>query len=153
MHRPRKRWNRAVLQSGTIWDMKRNLVARTLRSTDIKPGRISSISFSSNGLLLVAAIESFQPNSAGAYVWEVTSGKQIAKLDSAVDAAFSPDGNTLATVSTDGVAHLLDPEGLKERCHFDTDHSSTVTYSPDSKWVVTGGGTAKASVWSNPPCQ
>jgi WD40 repeat protein len=142
-------------RTGTIdiWNMKRNLEARTLRSTEIKPGRITSISFSPDGLLLVAAIESFQPDSAGVYVWEVTSGKQIAKLDSAVDAAFSPDGNTLATVNTDGVAHLLDPGGWRERCHFATDNSSTVTYSPDSKWVVTGGGTAAASVWSNPPCR
>jgi WD40 repeat protein len=136
-----------------IWDMSPTLKTRSFMSSQAKSGRVSSISFSPDGLLLAAAIESFESDNEGAYVWELKSSKQILKLDSVVDAAFSLDGKTLATVTANGVVHLLDVAGWRERCSFNADHSSTVTFSPDSKWFVTGGGTAAASVWNSPPCQ
>src|SRR5262249_48251881 len=98
-------------------------------------------------------------------LWDLTRGEEFAKLEGHTgkisDAAFSPDGRILATSSNDGtrlwnVTRMLDDY---LRFHKVAEHQAvqlleghqgsvtSVTFSPDSRRLATGGADATVSLW------
>jgi RNA polymerase sigma factor (sigma-70 family) len=79
------------------------------------------------------------------YVWDVATGRAVATLaagprNGAANAAFAPDGRTLATASADGVVRLWEVATWKVRAEF-RGHRHRVTalaFGPDGR-LFTGG--------------
>jgi WD40 repeat protein len=81
--------------------------------------------------------------------WEAATGKEVRRIKAheydIVSIAFSPDGKSLASGARDFTLKLWDVENGKEvrrvtETYLDTDPGYTVTFTPDGKAVVSGGG-------------
>jgi RNA polymerase sigma factor (sigma-70 family) len=113
---------------------------RSMRSQD---GR----AFSPDGRFLVDWAENPFGSSRmdHVYVWEAATGRAVATLDfgprhGAANAAFSPDGRTLATASADGVVRLWEVRTWKVRAEFrgHRDRVTALAFGPDGR-LFTGG--------------
>jgi WD40 repeat protein len=63
--------------------------------------------------------------------------------------AFSPDGNTIATASTDGTARLWDVQTGRELRRF-VGHTAGVEnmiFSPDGRYIATASDDGTARLW------
>lgn len=92
-------------------------------------------------------------------LWDPIKGIQIAKLQGSAgaisDVAFSSDGRLIATVggkendSRVGEAKLWDVKTQREKAILEasTDRAWCVGFSPDGKWLATGGFDGRARVW------
>jgi hypothetical protein len=79
------------------------------------------------------------------YVWDAATGRAVATLaggprPGAANAAFAPDGRTLATASADGVIRLWEVATWKVRAEFrgHRDRITAVAFGPDGR-LFTGG--------------
>jgi WD40 repeat protein len=79
------------------------------------------------------------------YVWDAATGRAVATLTAgarpgATDAAFAPDGRTLATASADGVVRLWETATWKVRTEFrgHRDRVTALAFGPDGR-LFTGG--------------
>jgi len=127
---------------------------RDIRSPD---GR----AFSPDGRLLVDWAEN--PFGRGrmdhVYVWEAATGRAVATLTSgprpgAANAAFAPDGRTLATASADGIIRLWETTTWKVRAEFrgHRDKVTALAFGPDGR-LFTGGLDTVVLAWDVRPPQ
>jgi len=79
------------------------------------------------------------------YVWDATTGRAVATLaasprSGATNAAFAPDGRTLATASADGIVRLWETATWKVRTEFrgHRDRVTALAFGPDGR-LFTGG--------------
>lgn len=111
---------------------------------------VMNVAFSGDGRRFVTAswVE-------GASVWDAASRERIATFarkpgtvtGSAV--ALSPDGATVAFVTTDGKLHLWDVATQRELVQFLSDDStiSSLAFSPDGKTLASAHSDRKARLW------
>ncbi len=113
---------------------------RRMRSPD---GR----AFSPDGRFLVDWAENpYGPSKMDhVYVWDAATGRAVAGLaagprNGAANAAFAPDGRTLATASADGVVRLWETATWKVRAEFrgHRDRVTALGFGPDGR-LFTGG--------------
>ena len=109
--------------------------------------------FSPDGRLLVDWAENPLGRSRmdHVYVWDAATGRAVATLAAgprpgATNAAFAPDGRTLATASADGVVRLWEVATWKVRAEFrgHRDRVTAVAFGPDGR-LFTGGSTPSSS--------
>jgi WD40 repeat protein len=120
-----------------------------------KPGRaIEAHSETVEGLAISPDSRSLASVSrdGGTKIWEIESGKLL--LAEAQrhphGVAYSPDGRRLVTNSSGEVVLWNLARGERERTMRTNSiqpHIATLTYSPDSKWVATGGGPGLVDLW------
>ena len=109
----------------------------------------ASVDFSPNGSRIVSAANNM------AYVWDVPSLKQTIALkghtDEVQSAAFSPDGNHIATASFDTTVRIWDSASGQEKVVLNHESIVTfVTFSPDGAFVVCDGRRGAAGVCGGP---
>lgn len=138
-----------------VWDLQSGQILKEFKHDD----RVNAIAFSKDGSLLATA-----SSDRSARVWEWPSGRQAARLEhgsqavrsslddalslesngEVLDVAFSPDGQFLATASSDLTARVWGKSswsGNDASEDFRMIHQSVVNsaaFSPDSKYLATG---------------
>ena len=103
----------------TVWDLASG---ETVRHWDWPKGRdphstVESLGFTPDGNRLAAAV--FRQNLA--YLWDMTTGKQVAELkhSEVYGLSFSPNGKTLATAGWDSIVRFWDAESGKRVREFE----------------------------------
>ncbi len=119
--------------------------AQTFGNRRMKP--MDGRAFSPDGRFLVDWAENPLGRSRmdHVYVWEAATGRAVATLAAgprpgATNAAFAPDGRTLATVSADGIVRLWEAATWTVRAEFrgHRDRVTAVAFGPDGR-LFTGG--------------
>lgn len=123
------------------------------KSLDV-PESVRSLAFTPDGSTLAAAggnTEDF-----AIHLWDVASGQEIGTLGGhggiVWNVAFSPDGQMLASVSSDGTAKIWDWRNgdLLKTLDF-PDQVGSVSFSPDGQALAVGGlddlQSLKAAIW------
>jgi WD40 repeat protein len=104
-------------------------------------GGVGGLTFSPDGSLIVAGYIDREANKPKVYIWEVATGKAIAKFENLPGSAsrylaFSPDGKTLV-VNCGGPILLLDPIGGKEIDRWEGSGSDgPVAFADEGKTVL-----------------
>jgi serine/threonine protein kinase len=148
-------WSVAISQDGKIvaasagmWDQPGeigvwNLATREPLQHFTEELGVASIALSPSGKLLASGSWT-----GHARVYDWASGKQLFDfpVEGVARVAFSPDGQLLATVTEDKTAQLWDLVGGKLLADLQGDlfRFHCVTFSPDGKRVLAGGGDWKA---------
>ncbi|CAD8188100.1 unnamed protein product [Paramecium octaurelia] len=129
-------------QSICLWDVKTGKI----KSIIIGEGDLKSLCFSSNITLAYSSRE-FE------YLWNLKTGKQIAKLDGHLDylnsICFSPDFTTQASGSSDNSIRLQDVRTGKQIAKLDG-HSSggtSICYSPDGPTLASDSDDNSFRLW------
>src|SRR5439155_4522896 len=119
--------------------------AATFGNRRMKP--MDGRAFSPDGRLLVDWAENPLGRSRmdHVYVWDAATGRALATLAAglplgATNAAFAPDGRTLATASADGIVRLWEVATWKVRAEFrgHRDRVTALAFGPDGR-LFTGG--------------
>jgi RNA polymerase sigma factor (sigma-70 family) len=119
--------------------------AQTFGNRQMKP--MDGRAFSPDGRFLVDWAENPLGRSRmdHVYVWDTATGRAVATLadgprPGATNAAFAPDGRTLATASADGVVRLWETATWSVRAEFrgHRDRVTAVAFGPDGR-LFTGG--------------
>lgn len=126
-------------------DLERGERARKLFKKSLQWGLLKTAAV----LFLIALV-----TTAGAAALSVSEEWEAEKLSdghtkAARQAAFSPDGKRLVTVSEDSTVIVWDFD-RRERLATLYDHTAnvnTVAYSPDGKWFVTGSEDSEVILW------
>jgi RNA polymerase sigma factor (sigma-70 family) len=107
---------------------------------------LQDLVFSADGKRLVAGINRAGPPAASVFVWDVSRGKLMRRLDGlpplSAPVVLAPDGRTLAAASPDGTVTLWETATGKERVRLRTGVAGPLTalaYSPDSALLVAAG--------------
>jgi WD40 repeat protein/tRNA A-37 threonylcarbamoyl transferase component Bud32 len=138
-----------------IWDATTGREIHTLLG---HTGPVGSVAFSPDSRRLASASRPLDSartfNKPGEIkVWDVTSGKETLHLEGHTAAilmvVFSPDGQRLASASTDNTARLWDATTgnllLTFRGH--TDQVSEVAFSPDGRRLASSSADQTLKVW------
>jgi WD40 repeat protein len=138
------------LQSIRLRDPASTRLVRTLRGE----ASIFSIDFSTDGQYLAAA-----QMDARLRIWRVDSGDMLASWRAGENpnaflwnAVFNADGSRVAAVSSLGWVYLWSfPQGeLRAAFQAHKRAASSVSFSPDGRWLVTGGLDARIRLWELP---
>ncbi len=110
-------------------------------------GRINKIAYSPDGKRLAVA------SSIGIWIYDAHSGKELDLLTGHTDwvrsVAFNPNGNILASGSSDGTIHLWDAR-TSTHLRTMTGHTSRITsvvFSADSKMLASGSKDNTIHLW------
>lgn len=115
-----------------LWE---TATGKELRAPEL-PGYVVSVVFSPNGKLLATGF-------INGGVWEVTTGNRVLNgCGNGITVAFSPDGNTLASVDSSGAITLCDIVAgkSKEVEHRYGPNALSIAFSPDGKILVSDDG-------------
>jgi RNA polymerase sigma factor (sigma-70 family) len=137
-----------------LWDVPAGHLRRTLAG---HRGGLHTVAFAPDGQALAAASHVFPEPQSDVRLWDVGPGKERWRGDGKDGAipygggnvlAFAPDGKELALIQTGPFTgiKLLDVATGRERQRlpYDRDRPDTLAFSPDGRWLLTGGvGTAK----------
>ena len=117
----------------------------------------TAMHFSSDSKQLVLAGGDSEPTVFAGYesfimVWDLDAGRQVFRAkhsrDWIRDVAFSPDGKRAISAGIDGIAIVWDAATGKQISSMHHDgFVLSVAFSPDSKWVISGGDTT-ARIWN-----
>lgn len=119
----------------------------------LSPQLSSSMAVSPDGKLFAAVLtETDNPKVVKVRLWDVATGKERPQLQGNVNAisclAFSPDGTTLATGSTDQFVKLWDVASGKEKATLPAAMAvACIVYSADGKTVGWGGNSDQVKLW------
>jgi uncharacterized protein with WD repeat len=103
---------------------------------------VRGLAFTPDSTILAAAIGNFEHS--GVYLWDVVNGQALGSLEEHTDivwnVAFSPDGQLLASVSSDKTAKIWDwrNKTLLKSLDFPGEVVS-VSFSPDGQILTVGG--------------
>ncbi len=130
-----------------LWDVQTRELLTTLKGhTDSSDGNIS-VAFSLDGTTIVTG------NYETVQLWDAHTGQHkttfIGHRTGVSDIAYSPDGNTRATVGSDDTVLLWDiqTEKLRTTIKGYTDSITSVAYSPNGKTIATGGRDGIGYLW------
>ena len=131
-------------QGTVLWDAASG---RPLRPAS--GGSASGLVFSSDGNALVGSTDK------GVTFWDTASGRELGTVGGEYWSAmaYAPDGRTLALGSSDyaarNVLRIWDLDNGQELGTLDanTDGVRTAAFSPDGKWLATGGGDRAVKLW------
>jgi WD40 repeat protein len=140
-----------------VWNMEHRTEPHVCRLSVDEQMQSDSLSFSADGGLVASAVWNQRLRRGLVHIWSTGSGDEVVTLGQGHEplrtVAFSPDGAVLAAANDKGVVRFWRTVDWRERCSFSAGDLSEVVYSPDSKWLATGGGGETVSIWKNPPCQ
>jgi WD40 repeat protein len=132
-----------------VWDLKRQPPRPGLA---VAAGNFWNLRFSRDERLLGAVTGPIMTEQT-VLVWDVASGKELARFqphrDGVFDLDFSPDGTVLATASGDNTSKLFD---LRTRHEITTLRGQlmalfSVCFSPDGRRLATGTGGDEILIW------
>jgi WD40 repeat protein len=128
-----------------VWDTENMKERFTLKG---QKGDAASLAFSPDGKVLAVAGGGFDKAADKAWgeirLWDPTTGKKIAVIDAQEKRishlAFSPDGSTLATCSSDGSVVLWDVEHARKKSDLgkNPQGGASIAFSPDGKTLACG---------------
>lgn len=111
-------------------------------------GTINQIQYSPNGTRFAVA------SSIGIWIYDTATYKEIALLTGHTEnvncIAFSPDGSTLASGSTDNTIRLWDVATGKHIWTFKghTDDVNSITFNTDGSMIVSGSSDGTILLWN-----
>lgn len=119
---------------------------------------VTSVAFSPNGRILAAGtgkvVLETMVQTAEVILWDVASRQPqpgpAGQKGIAWSVAFSPDGNTLALGTGEGIVKLWDMKNHKAAGEPLTRHEgifATVAFSPDGKILASGSGDKMVTLW------
>jgi WD40 repeat protein len=118
-----------------------SLLPRPIKSLKHKSG-VDDVVFSPDGRYM--ATNAIQDS---VRVWEVTSGKEVARLQSAWKIAFSPDSKYLVTASKNIAQVWAFTNGKEVTRMTHEDMIGDIAFSPDGKYLATASWDNTARVW------
>ena len=123
-----------------MWSVTTGRLVRRLR----QPQGVTSARFSPNGRTVLTA-----SRDGVARVWELRNGRMLRQIDAGgwlTGAIFSPDGRRVALTRHDGTVQVVELRTLIATTLTTRKRTETVTFSPDSRSLVTTSDTS-ARVW------
>ncbi len=123
---------------------------------DQEPGafKVYRVAIAPDNKVLIGGAWNIEDKSNAVIIWDMDSGKEIARLkghrEAILSIALAPDGKTLASADSHGVVKLWDMKTRKERASFqgNTYTVTSMDFSPDGKTLAVGGGArGVARVW------
>ncbi len=138
-----------------VWDVSTgNLLHRWDWPKGFDPhSEVDSLSFTPDGTRLASAVH----RQSAAYIWNLTTGQQIARMahNQVSDLSFSPDGKTLVTAGWDSIIRFWETEtGSLRREIKVADHAKdgdlrvyTVCYAPAGGIIATAHLDRTVRIW------
>jgi WD40 repeat protein len=135
-------------EKAVVWDTK---TWQPVFTTDKLEEEINTVAFSPDGTRLLLSLgEDFSIGIFGgggsaldaALVWDMETKTEVLKLehdDAVIESVYSPDGNTILTITNDRLARLWDAETGSEKFVLNTDPYAVYVgvYNPDGTLIAT----------------
>jgi len=136
-----------------IWDTRTGIQLAALSAND---DAVFSVAYSFDGTRIVTAL-----GDRTTRIWDANTGREILLLkdgERMTDAAFSPDGSTIATISEEHLRLWDAHTGTRLAAfsvpgvgfvplHRDAGYRGSIAYSPDGKRIATSMDDRTARVW------